>query len=1054
MRVSYGDKMDEEKHEIAIEECGAEEPLPQPDGGAESAGRKGGKFRGKKGKKREKGALTAAFAGKLLDRKWVVVGVITALLVLSFIGLLFVKKNGDVTSYLKDDTNTMIGKSVLEDAYSIQGDLNIAISYLSKDQVQTIYDSIVSDPQLTRMYVTENKDGKEVRSTIISKDVWIGTFDMVLELGEGGLDFGFVHVDGIDPVVAQQIYDSAAKNYVKQTQLGNGTVVTTYILSFYLKSAASDNVTIDALDRIEEIINDNINQQKSAGLISETISAESCYYFGGTAENARILVASSVGDMPIFVAIAVVAVFFILLLTSHSYFEPLIFLATLGISILLNMGSNIIAGNPVGTISTITSSCSTILQLALAMDYAIFLMHTYYEELRIKLNPRDAIISALPKTLASISASALTTIGGFVALFFMQFGMGYDLGFVLAKGVLLSLLTVIILQPVMILLFSKPIMKSQHSWIVEPRLGFVSKNITKKGVAVAVIAICAVICLPCAYFQSLTPLTYISTTEATPTDQMTNPQYVLQDYSNQVIVLVPFSPKEGDEADKTDYVAKQYEFLAWLKTGLGTEEGTHKAEDILSLCTIIPQERYQEIAEHENGLVMRFIQGNFVNSYTSADGSTREYMLYTVNLQGHPEDEESYASIAAIRAYAAQLFGVEETQVYMTGLAQGASDLASVTPDDFMLVNILSAAIIFIILLFTFRSFITSLILLAVIEAGIFFNLAIVYFVSLLAPYAPGLLSVFSGEINFMAYLIVSAIELGATVDYAILFTSKLNEEKAKGCRPERAIRNAVFRSAPSVTTSAAILIAVCLAVNAISSNIIVRQITELIARGTFFSYILVFTLLPSILLFKEKAHAALLKRKGTEVVYDDNAEDLNNAKREAKRARHIEMMQAKAAEFGFDYDPNAPFIDFKQIKADLAAKKQEREQTRLREKALKQAKAQAKKEGVTFEEYLAAHPLPAGDTPAADDLISSDTNSAANDTADPANASDTAPADGANAAPNTNDPASDASGTDGASDTSGADAASDAANADNAPDTPSADNSAGDKDTSGGVQN
>ena len=134
MRVFYGDEMDEEKHEIAIEECGAEEPLPPPDGGAESAGRKGGKFRGKKGKKREKGALTAAFAGKLLDRKWVVVGVITALLVLSFIGLLFVKKNGDVTSYLKDDTNTMIGKSVLEDAYSIQGDLNIAISYLSKDQ--------------------------------------------------------------------------------------------------------------------------------------------------------------------------------------------------------------------------------------------------------------------------------------------------------------------------------------------------------------------------------------------------------------------------------------------------------------------------------------------------------------------------------------------------------------------------------------------------------------------------------------------------------------------------------------------------------------------------------------------------------------------------------------------------------------------------------------------------------------------------------------------------------------------------------------------------------
>ena len=911
----------------------------------------GKKPRLKRARKREKGALTAAFAGRLIDNKWLVVGVIAALLVLSFIGLLFVQKNGDVTSYLKDDTDTMIGKSVLEEAYSIQGDLNIAISYLSKDQVQTIYDAIKNDSELKTMYVTE-KDGKEVRSSIISKDVWIGTFDMILELGNGGIG-GLV--EGIDPVVAQEIYDSAAKNYVKTTELGNGTVVTTYLLSFYLKSAASDNVTIDALDRIEQIINDNINQQKSAGLISETISAESCYYFGGTAENARILVASSVGDMPIFVAIAVVAVFFILLFTSHSYLEPLVFLATLGISILLNMGSNIIAGNPVGTISTITSSCSTILQLALAMDYAIFLMHTYYEELRVKLDPRDAMISALPKTLASISASALTTIGGFIALFFMQFGMGYDLGFVLAKGVLLSLLTVIILQPVLIVIFNKPIMKSQHSWIVEPRLGFVSKNITKKGVAIAVIAICAVICLPCAYFQSLTPLTYISTTEATPTEQMTAPQYVLQGSSNQVIVMVPYSAKEGDESDTSDYVQKQYEFIDYLKTELGQKEGEHGAQDILSLCTIIPQNRFEEIANHQNGIVMVFIEGNFVKSYAPDGGAEREYMLYTLNLEGHPEDEESYASIAAIRAKAAEIFGVSEGEIYMTGLAQGASDLAAVTPDDFMLVNILSAVIIFVILLFTFRSFITSLILLAVIEAGIFFNLAIVYFVSLLAPFAPGLLSVFSGEINFMAYLIVSAIELGATVDYAILFTSKLGEEKAKGCRPERAIRNAIYRSAPSVTTSAAILIAVCLAVNLISSNMIVRQITELIARGTFFSYILVFTLLPSIMLFKEKAHAAILKRRGKAPVYDDDAPDYNEEKRVMKRARHIQMMREKAAEFGFDYDPDAPFIDFKQIKADMAASRQKRAEQKHEQALLKRAKKEAKRQGVPYEEYLAS---------------------------------------------------------------------------------------------------
>ena len=142
------------------------------------------------------------------------------------------------------------------------------------------------------------------------------------------------------------------------------------------------------------------------------------------------------------------------------------------------------------------------------------------------------------------------------------------------------------------------------------------------------------------------------------------------------------------------------------------------------------------------------------------------------------------------------------------------------------------------------------------------------------------------------------------------------------------------------------------------TSNIIVGQITELIARGTFFSYILVFTLLPSILLFKEKAHAAIMKRKGKEIAYDDEAEDYNETRRIMKRQRHDEMMRAKAAEYGFDYDPNAPLIDVKQIKADMAARKQARAEAKAQANLVKQAKKAAKKEGVSYEEYLLSHPL------------------------------------------------------------------------------------------------
>ena len=148
-------------------------------------------------------------------------------------------------------------------------------------------------------------------------------------------------------------------------------------------------------------------------------------------------------------------------------------------------------------------------------------------------------------------------------------------------------------------------------------------------------------------------------------------------------------------------------------------------------------------------------------------------------------------------------------------------------------------------------------------------NLALVYFTSLIAVTQPAITNVLVSQINFMSYIIVSAIELGATVDYAILLNSKIEEEKKRGVEPMTAIKNGIYRSVPSVTTSAAILIAVCLAVKFVTSNIIVSQITELIARGTLFSYILTFTLLPAVLSIKERAHAAIRRRRGIVDTYE-----------------------------------------------------------------------------------------------------------------------------------------------------------------------------------------
>ena len=262
-------------------------------------------------------------------------------------------------------------------------------------------------------------------------------------------------------------------------------------------------------------------------------------------------------------------------------------------------------------------------------------------------------------------------------------------------------------------------------------------------------------------------------------------------------------------------------------------------------------------------------------------------MLYTINLEGDPEDIESYNTMLRIRDIANEMFDTDTAgkHVYITGLAQGAYDLFTVTPDDFTLVNILSAVIVFLVLLLTFRRPIMSVVLLLVIEAGIFANLTLAYLIG--------------DKINFMAYLIVSAIELGATVDYAILFSSKYFEEK-ETCTGVVAVKNAVHRSAPSVITSASILIFTCVAVTLLTTNPIVGQITRLIAIGTCFSLILVFTLLPSILNIKERVSRwySIKKGKGDPDEGKDNV-PIYEKKRQAK----LEAKKLAMASVGADGD-------------------------------------------------------------------------------------------------------------------------------------------------------
>lgn len=865
----------------------------------------------------------ASFTKWLLDHKVAVICVLVLLMALSVVGTILTDKESDVLSYLDPESDTSIGKQMLNEQYGIVGDTTIGISYLSREDIQrivTFVDGTASDgayvgwdpkdvPKQSSAF-SKMIEGKPLLSRNV---VWIGSFDD-LDALQGGFDT-FYFFDSTSIPVAKPDLDMSLETLQQRLQdkfVKETDGETTYILNIYFSQSGSNNAVINALDALEKEIQRILNERIEDGTITQIDDASQGYYFSGMAQNARILVDSSLNDMPKFVIAAVLVVFVILLLSSHSYLEPFIFLATLGISILLNMGTNVIAGNPIGTISTITSSCAVILQLAVAMDYSIFLSHSFQEELRTLKDPKIALMHAMPKTLKSILASALTTVGGFVALFFMNYGIGYDLGFVLAKGVILSLLAVIFIQPILLILTKKLIDKTHHNWIVTPRLNFVGKTITNKWVSVIVIVLCVAIAVPSAYFQGLVPLNYITFTNETPEEEKSLAQREVEGTNNQLILVIPYQYDGYGHID----LSKHYEFIDKIQqvgvtdeTAPSTDfvEGDYVREDgnkfnpvsdvftlaslfDSNLMTAVQNQKFLDFAgalmDVEAQLKAQLF-GSFISNVNDETEGSVHYMLYTINLEGDPEDIESYNTMLRIRDIASGMFDTDAAgkHVYVTGLAQGAYDLFTVTPDDFTLVNILSAVIVFLVLLLTFRRPIMSVVLLLVIEAGIFANLTLAYLIG--------------DKINFMAYLIVSAIELGATVDYAILFSSKYFEEK-ENCTGVVAVKNAVHRSAPSVITSASILIFTCVAVTLLTTNPIVGQITRLIAIGTCFSLILVFTLLPSILNIKERVARwySIKKGKGDPDEGKDNV-PIYEKKRQAK----LEAKKLAMASVGADGD-------------------------------------------------------------------------------------------------------------------------------------------------------
>lgn len=764
------------------------------------------------------------FAKFVVKYRLIILGVMLLLMIASLFAMSYVNVNSDILSYLPEDVDMTRGLNFMKENFDMQGDAIIGVQGATYEDMQELVSLI------------ENKGGTKQGGII-----WYGLLKEMQDIDWTMLE---------NPWVASLVNNLLNKYGLKledlkemTEQLSNNPEIVslfhpddeTYLMMLQLNVPSSSNEAMDLLSEIENYFNEK-------GLD---------YAMGGSTQITREIFDSTIGEIGKYALVAVLVMFIILLLTTNSIIDPIIFMVTLGVSIVVNMGTNLI----LPSVSVVTYAASSILQLALSMDYAIFLMHAFAEEQKKTLDNKLAMERAIPKTFSTISASALTTVGGFLALFAMRFKIGEDLGLVLAKGVFLSLVTVVLLQPCLMLLTNKIARKTQHRIIVPKFKNVASYAVTHRK---TIVTIALLLLIPTVIMQNMVGLSYIKFVEEEP-----NPTAIEQKVdalSNSLVVIVP---AKTESMDGESNIKDQYKFLEKIRE-------RDDVNAVMGLFSMLPEDVAEGIVNLVNdedmgklmassGMDMSMITGFLNNGYT----------MYSVMINAESESAEGTKALNEIRAILDDTFGAGE--YYITGMTQAVSDLQDITPTDFMVVSLVSVAIIFVILLFTLKSLKMSTIVVLVIEFGIFVNLSISY--------------IFGQTVNFMAYIILSSIQLGATVDYAILYTVKY--QNYLGIRSAReAAYTALTESGVSIMTSVAILAGCCLSVSLITTNIIVSEITLMIARGSIISGILVMVLLPALLIIStgnqklEKRSIRRLQNKSMKKVYKEgNLSDTQQTK-------------------------------------------------------------------------------------------------------------------------------------------------------------------------------
>lgn len=621
---------------------------------------------------------------------------------------------------------------------------------------------------------------------------------MLDEFGKGG--FSLVMLDGMEDKDVEKVKEKIEKVDHVCDVLWYDTLADVSLPKEVLPDDIYDFFNTDNSTMMAVFFDEATSADGSLEAVKEirSIAGEQCFVSGmsSVVEDIKDL---TMQEAPMYVVIAVILTSIILALTMDSFLIPLFFMLSVGMAIIYNMGTNFIQGE----ISFITEALAAVLQLAVTIDYSIFLWHSYKEEKeKHPGDNKEAMAVAIGKTITSVVSSSITTVAGFLALCFMSYELGMDMGIVMAKGVVIGVICCITVLPSMILVFDKALEKTMHKDLV-PSLEKPSKFIIKHHAAFIVLFI--VVLIPAVYGQINTNV-YYNLTDTLPKDLNSviantklDEEYHMAT-THMLLVDADMQPKEVnsmlDEMGKVDGVS----FSMSLDTLIGPS---------------IPRE----------------IVPDSVTKILKSD----KWQLMLIGSEYKVASDEENAQIDEL----SKILKSYDKEGMLIGEAAATKDLIDITDHDFKVVNIVSIAAIFIIILIALRSVSLPIILVAVIEFAITVNMGVPCFTNTTIP--------------FIASVVIGTIQLGATVDYAILMTTRYKTERNAGKDKHEAVTIALTTSMKSIMVSALGFFASTFGVGVYSSVDMISQLCTLMSRGAIISMITVICILPSMLMLFDK---------------------------------------------------------------------------------------------------------------------------------------------------------------------------------------------------------